>query len=442
MILQTLTVTNRVGDSIAGFSQWGPRFEKVGIARAIPSLKKAEDAEAILRCGFLDLGVPIEVNLLSSDNVRTILRQRVITDLDTEGWLNPESLFTTHPWVGYLPPELFSAPNAVGLRVLAGNGIVGGPVVRSRFKPESLQGEDIDWTEVKTSDYVSDEEFWSSIAASNLYPSLMGDLLSRGENLRLALLAPPVPVLHEDWVKSADMQYELNTAASVLMKPAAGSTPNLRLLYSIHLHPSALRQASILQNAIDHMRLALTGNEFRFMGVHLSFTDLGSVAIDGATAIRSAKDFVAKVVSAATDRGRFTIVSDAGPVGPAFLDLGAAFTTYGPGMTMRRTYPFMQAPKDQTKSVKKRVRESKYGMVLGGPWDYVLLRLRDVREQDWKLQPLDKKAENVVPQPLRRKGMEDRYRVEFSKPYNAAVQEMLNDLRDRELNVNKNAKPG
>jgi hypothetical protein len=439
---RTLTITNRVGESVTGFSQWGPRFEKVGIARTIPSLKKAEDAEAILRCGFLDLGAPFEVNLIVSDSIRTVLQQRVLTDPDTDGWLNPESLFTTHPWVGYLPPELFSSPNAIGLRVLAGTGNVGGPLTGLRFKPGSISGEGIDWSKAKTADFVSDENFWSNVAASNLYPSLIGNLLSRGESLRLALLAPPVPVLHEDWVKSPDLQYELNTAAAVLMKPAAGTTPNLRPLYSVHLHPSALRHVTILQSAIDHVRLALTGNEFGFMGVHLSFTDLGSVAIDGAPAIRSAKDFVARIVSAAADRGRFTMVSDTGPVGPAFLDLGAAFTTYGPGMTMRRTYPFMQAPKEKTPAVKKRVRESKYGMVLGGPWNYILLRFRDVREQGWKLELLDKKAEHVVPEPLRRKGMDDRYRVEFSKPYNAAVQEMLNDLRDRELNGKKNAKPG
>ncbi len=441
-VLRTLKVTSHVGESITGSALWGPRFENVGVARAMPSLKKVEDAEAILRCGFLDLGVPIEVNLLSSEGIRTVLRQRVLTDFASEGWLNPESLFRTHPWVGYLPPELFSAPNAIGLRVLAGSGIVGRAIAQSRLEIDSIPEEGVDWSEISSASFVSDEEFWSKIATSKLYPGLIGDLLFRGENLRLALLAPPVPVLHEDWVRSADLQYELNTAASVLMRPASGSTPSLRPLYSLHLHPSALRQAPVLQNAIDHLRLALTGNEFGFMGVHLSFTDLGSVAIDGAPAIRSAKDFVAKVVSAAADRGRFTIVSDTGPVGPAFLDLGAAFTTYGPGMTMRRTYPFMQAPREKAPTIRRRVREAKYGMVLGGPWDYVLLRFRDVREQKWTLEQLDRSADNVVPEPLRRKGFEDRYRVEFSKPYNTAVQEMVNDYRDRELNGKKNAKPG
>jgi hypothetical protein len=157
--------------------------------------------------------------------------------------------------------------------------------------------------------------------------------------------------------------------------------------------------------------------------------------------VRTAKDFSTKVANVAGGSGRFTIVSDTGPVGPAFLDLGAAFSTYGLGMTMRRTYPFIKASTEQTPSARQRVRESKYGVVLGGPWNYVLLRYRDVRNQGWTLEGVDGRADGRVPETLRG-GPYERYRVDFSKPYNTAVQELLNDSRDRELNGKKNARPG
>lgn len=438
---RTLSISNKVGDSVTGTCNWGPRFERVSIGRSIPSLKKVEDAEAILRCGFFDFGAPIELNLVQSESLRSFLQQRVLFDSHTSGWLDPESLLRVHPSVGYLPPELFSVPNTAGLRALAASSVTSEEVVRRRLIDPPVRDGQLDWSKITSKHIGPDGLFWHEIAKSGLYPRLMGDLLARGGNLRLSLLAPPVPVLHEDWTRSADLQFELNAAASVLMKPPMGDTPTIRPLYSVYAHPSSLGHPQLLQQAIDQLRLALAETEYGFMGVYLAFIDIETIGREGAVAVRSAKDFTSKVIRIATERGRFAIVSDVGPIGPSFLDQGAAFTTYGLGMSMHRTYPIMRPPKKTTRPAKKRVRESKYGRVLGGPWNYILLRYRDVRNQNWKLEDPVGKFVNEVPRSLRGAPY-DQYRVNFSKPYNAAVQEVLNDARERELNSNKNARPG
>jgi len=362
-------------------------------------------------------------------------------DSDTAGWLDPETLLRTHPSLGYLPPELFSAPNVAGLKALSDSSVTGAAVVRLRLKDPPLEEGELDWSKMAGENVISDGAFWRKLAKSNLYPTLVGDLLSRGENVRISLLAPPVPALHEELGKSADLQFELNAAASALMKPPAGSSPAIRPLYSLHVHPSALGRPELLQRSLDRLRLAMAGSEYGYIGVHLAFIDIGAIAVEGAPAIRTAKDFSARVIGIASSLGRFAIVSDTGPVGPTFLDLGAAFSTYGMGMTMHRTYPIMRSPKKKTRTTKKRVREAKYGKVLGGPWNYVLLRYRNVRDQNWTLEDPAGKFPKEVP-PSLRGGPYDRYRIDFSKPYNTAVQEVLNDLRERELNNQTNTRPG
>ncbi len=440
-LFRTLKVEDKVGESIIGTTYWGPRFEQVSVGRSLPSLKKVEDAEAILRCGFLDIGSPIEVNMVHSESMRLTLHQRVLMDSDTKGWLDPESLVRTHPSLGHLPAELFSAPNVAGLRAFAGSSVASEAVVRLRLKATSRSPRELNWSEITSEDLVSDATFWTDVAKSDLYPRLMGDLLARGERFRLSVPAPPVPVLHEDWTRSADLQFELNAAATALMRPPSGSVPGIRPMCSLHLHPSALGEPTILNRSLDLLRLALASAEYGFVGTHLSFTDLGAIGLEGAPAVRMAKDFAAKVINITADGGRFTMVSDTGPVGPAFLDIGAAFSTYGMGMTMHRTYPIMKPASKKSPAIKKRAREGKYGKVLGGPWNYVLLHYRDVRNQDWTLEDLGGKFENVVPRSLQG-GPDDRYRIDFSKPYNTAVQETLNDSRERELVRNKNARPG
>jgi hypothetical protein len=155
-------------------------------------------------------------------------------------------------------------------------------------------------------------------------------------------------------------------------------------------------------------------------------------------AIRAAKQLVAKVASIAEGTGRFVIVSDSGPVGWTFLDRGAAYASYGPGMVMRRTYPMRSTSTAETAVARKRLSESKFGKVLGGPWNYVLLGVRDVRRQNWTLGELNGKFSNEVPAFARRDDQE--YRRSFSKPYNIAVQEFLNDAREGEIIKKKNAR--
>lgn len=436
--IRTLSVTSKVGESISGFSEWGPRFQKVTIGRTIPTLKKQEDAEAILRCGFLDIGTPIEYNLIQADAIRTTLRQRVLADPATDGWLDPYSLVSGHPSLGFVPPELFSTPNLAGLHALSAAGLGAEEAARIRLGLPSGGTDAIDWPKLKGTSLATDSEFWAGMARARVYPRLLGGLVEQGYRLRIALLAPPVPSLHEDWVKSPDLQFELNAAASQLLRIGETDAAPLRLLYSFHVHPSALRNPELLQRALEMLRLALAGTEYRFRGVHLSFIDLKAVTIDGAPTVRLAKDLASRVIEIAASSGRFTTVSDSGPVGPAFLDLGAAFATYGPSMSMNRTYQVVRSP---AKPEANRIREAKFGKVLGGPYNYVLLRLRDVRAQNWTLESTNGKCGNEVPPGVRR-GPDYRYRVEFSKPYNVAVQEVLNDLRDRELIKTKNARPG
>ena len=438
---RTLSVTHRVGESITGTSLWGSRFERVPVGRTFPGLRKVEDAEAILRCGFTDPWMPIELNMVNSESIRARLRQRLLIDSHTEGWLHPDSLLRSHPSVGYLPPELLCTPNTKGLKALSESSVSSEAVVRLRLNdPPTVDGT-VDWLSVTSENIVGDGTFWTQMAKSHLYPTWIGDLLARGENVRLSLMAPPVPVLNAELAKSADLQFELNAAASTLMKPLSGSQPSIRPLYSIHVHPSALGCPGLLQSALSRLRLAMAGSEYGFVGVHLAFTDLGAVGFEGAPAIRTAKDLATKAAGIARESGRFLIVSDTGPVGPAFLDLGAAFATYGMGMSMSRTYRMVRAPKKQTPTTRKRVHESKYGKTLGGPWNYVLLRYRDVKAQGWKLEDPTEKFASEVP-PSLRYGPEDRYRIDFSKPYNTAVQEVLNDLRERELNIEGNSRPG
>lgn len=437
-VLRTLSESTRVGKSAIGTSFWGSRFEKVPTGRAVPSLMKFEDSEAILRCGFLDEATPIALNLTEWARMRSVLLQRVLLAEEGGRRIDPEDLLRVRPSFGYLPPELFSSPNVAGLKALYDSSIAGQAMARLRLRG-GTEGE-VDWGVVRNGDILPDAAYWTAVAKANVYARFIGDLLVRGENTRISLIAPPVPSLHEEWSGSADTQFETNAAASALIKPV-GSTPAIRPLYSFSLHPSALGEPAILQRALDRLRLALAGSEYGFVGVYLSFTDAGAIATDGAPAVQTALDLSSKVTGIAAQSGRFTIVGDVGPVGPVFLDEGVAFTTYGMGMTMRRTYPMMRAPQTQTRAAERRFRESKYGKVLGGPWDYVLLRYRDVRNRGWKLGEVNGKFTNEVP-PSLRGGPPESYRREFSKPYNTAVQEVLNDLREREIVVNQNARPG
>lgn len=438
--MRTLSVLDRVGESLVGTTSWGPRFEHVSLGRAIPGLRGREDAEAILRCGFLDSGTPLELNLIRADTFRLILRQRLLTDPTAEGWLDPESVLRDHPSVGYLPPELFCLPNAAGLSELARSGVAGELLARLWLERNDDSESEINWSAVGSKNITTDKRFWRAVAEAKVYPLLLGDLLTKGQNVRLSLLAPPVPVLREGFSEAPDLQLDINNVAATLMAPATGSTSTIHPAYSFWVHASALGEPDMLNHAINNLRVALaeTGNGFR--AVHLSFHDLSMVASSGVTAIRSAKQLAAKVASVASASGRFVIVSDTGPIGWTFLDRGAAFTTYSPNLVIRRTYPMRRAPASNSEKERKRANENRFGKVIGGPWNYVLLSLRDVRRQGWKLEPLEGKFRNEVSTSDRRDSTT--YRVNFSKPYNVAVQETLNDAREAENIKKKNARPG
>jgi hypothetical protein len=267
--LQTINVIQRVGESLVGTTNWGSRFEHVPLGRAMPALKGGEDAEALLRCGFFERGSPLELNLLRADNFRRILRQRLLTDAGAEGWLHPESVLRDHPSIGYLPPELFSAPNSSGLHNLYASGVAGEAVARLWLSPDANTDEEVDWGKIRSADIVSDKAFWRSVAKSDAYPSLIGDLLTKGQNVRLSLLAPPVPCLRDGYSEAPDLQMDLNNVAATLMAPALGSTTSIHPAYSLWVHPSALGEPQMLNDAVDNLRVALSDTSNGFRAVHL-----------------------------------------------------------------------------------------------------------------------------------------------------------------------------
>jgi len=269
----------------------------------------------------------------------------------------------------------------------------------------------------------------------------LAELLSGGKRMRIALFAPPVPVVTPRFPQSATLQCELNLAASLLIGRESGSAQGRSLLYSFHIDPSSLDDEQLLLKARQSADSVLSTGEGGFYGIHLHFTNLAVVALSGGLRVQAAHDLVHALSATAKSHGLFLWVTDSGPASPAFLDDGAAFASYSLGGSMRQVYPlFKGLPEEATGADFRRIRERRYGKVLGGPWDLTLLSHSDLRKRDWKVQE-NGRFPNVVPVFLR-EGDPTRFRVEFAKPNNVAVMERINEERERELVVRGNARPG
>ena len=69
-MINTLQILEKVGNSIIGTANVSPRMPWIEIGKCMPCVHSYEDAEALLRCNFLDPSVPSEFNLLSTSDIQ------------------------------------------------------------------------------------------------------------------------------------------------------------------------------------------------------------------------------------------------------------------------------------------------------------------------------------------------------------------------------------
>lgn len=462
----SLEIRGTVGESLVGSATFGQRFPAVEIGKMAPMLRKAEDPDGLARAGFLDPSVPTEVNLISAPSIRTRMSNLSIAAPAHPDWLPPERMVGTRPSVGYVPPELMTEPSYEGLAAMARKpGTVSYAIASLRLKqPELLptmletlrtigtaqrtmnaleKRGDIAGAErerdrlnslrrqLRSIEIRSDAEFLVALSeVRRLYFSWLSELIATADFMGVQYVAPPVPVVTKSLTTSPQRQDDLNMAARTLWRQAAGlRTP--RALYSLHLHPSALDDASIVNGAIASFHRVVVHQDNPYYGVHVHFTD---IALAGRTGdrIRTAKEVVSRVAGIANGAGMFVWVSDTGAVGPVFLDRGASFASYHPGMTPRRAYTAGGADdEDDTHN---------YGKVLG-LYTYELFDREQIRSRGWRVDD-NGRFLREVPVELRADRIYKAYRVGFGKPNNVAVEEWVNEHRTREILENGNARAG
>ncbi len=408
-MMLTLNVSEQVGNSVLGTAQFSNRYHSIEIGKCLPLVRTGEDIEGLARSNFIEESTPIEFNILSRSPIQNALN-RVQTAFPThrESWQEPTSILTRRPSVGYVPPECFVEPTKKAKLALVNSGKIGERVSELR----SLN---------------PDGSFWTAIAKDKLLIPFVRELLRSMKNFNGDLFTPPVPVVNANLKTSPKIQGEVNRAIAGQWPIAvAGSFTNVGLLYSLHFHPSAFNNKTLIRNALFQLSQSLSG-DLSYWGIHINFIDI-SLVTKKASRIKMAKELVQKAARIGRQHGVFTWVSDVGPIGPAMLDLGAAFCSYYTGITPRATYldGFKNTP------------ESGYGKVLG-LWDFNLHDIKDLKNKDWQLEDTGL-ISPVVPQSLRSGKFKD-FRVNFGKPNNVAVMERLNIERLKELEK-KNINPG
>lgn len=422
-MIQSLTVQEQLGESILGTASIGPNFSTVEIGRLCPMLRKAEDPEGLVRASFLDPTVPIELNLAHWETIRSRLMNLKTQQAARTEWNDPETLLRSRPSIGYLPPEIVARPNDKGLDSLETLGDAADSI--ANLRKENSPG-----------------KFWSEVARQDLYVPLLREITGISHTFGLDLIAPPVPVISKERKSSPQAQASLNGAAAmawedILAPSPVGSSMTLQsfearedtgLLYSLHVDPLALKSPSLLDEALATMTAALQKHDNRFWGVHIHFTDIRLASKQGRPS--PAKEFVRDAANIAQDSNLFVWVSDVGPAGPVFLDLGAAFASYHSGMTPGRIYQ-SGGPNDSN---------LKYGKVLS-LWEFNLLTREDIQNRGWEVKDTELRPNAVPPKFRGNKGWKD-YRVKFAKPQNIAVAQRVNNERVRELRENGNPKPG
>ena len=440
--MRTLTVTKTIGQSLLGSAHFSSKFPAIPIGKCAPIIEGGEDARALVRCGFLDQSVPIEVNLLNWEAIQRALLQTTLLsslhDIETD----PRLLISGHAIVGSIPPEAVSSPNSVALRALYQSGPVAKQFAELRLKSRAAgKAGRGDWKHIeKRRDIVGDSTFWDRVQENQpLYACLLGELQAHAKPFAMASLAPPVPPLDARYAESPSLQAQLNLATAELTAQAARLNSSPSLLYSFHVMPSAFRSPDIIREAVQSCDAVLTQMDRRFVGIHLAISRLGELSVSKGSRIQLAKDLVDEVVKVGSQHGMFVLMSNAGLAGLSRLDSGVSFATYRMNGAMGAVYPiFATDPNDPPDSAI--VFNRRFGQVFSGPYSLHLMSRADLKSRDWKLPEDNGKTPRHVPRHLW--GDPELFRVEFGKPTNVGVFDKLNELRDRELVRNGNARPG
>lgn len=406
--MKTLSIINRVGESLVGTAIFSPRFTGIQIGRHCPLVRNGEDAEGLLHANFIQTDLPVELNLLATRKVRAALARGATMFGATAPAAS--SLFYSRPSIGYLPPEVLTEPTAKGIKALSDTGPAGRAVAAIR-------------------NGAPDGQFWSQLAQLRLYVPWVRELIAHAQSMGLSLLTPPVPVVSRNLPGAAVLQSRINLSAAAIRATYGGDPAVPNLVYGLHIHPSALTDPVLLRTVLHQFAAVVGTVDNAFYGVHVSFTDLGAVTVRGAPSINVARDLVREVARLASDASMFCWISDTGAVGPAVLDEGPSFTSYHPGLTPRRIYA-ESAPASL---------DAQCGKVLQ-MWSYNLLRRSEISQRAWKVEDTGL-FPPLVPVGLRA-GPPKHFRVKFGKPTNIGVADRLNTERERELNQAGNARPG
>lgn len=444
--MRTLVVTREVEQSLVGSAIFSPRFQQVQIGKLAPALNSPEDAESIVRCHFLDPGLPFEVNLICAKSMRTQLNQHRFDVVESNSQSNPDRILPNHPTVGYVPPELVNFPTPIGLEKLANSCLVGDSVAKARLVAGRRESKVADWSKVRRKVMVGESTFWERMETEGpLYSEWIKELVTGASKVVASVVAPPVPALSTRFRLSPQSQNDFNLRFADIMAQwrTVGQAPGA--LYSLHVHPSAIRFAPVLKDAIQLFDHSVSIDDTRFWGVHIHFFDVSVLSRAPASAREAARELVSEVSKIARKKGLFTWVSNVGIPGEILLDEGAAFASYPPNGNPRRVYPsYDSSTPEDGEPLSEEERESRsefrYGKIINGPWRLTLLDYQDLRSRNWTVQD-NGKTPREVPQALR-DGPHKQFRVEFAKINNVACLERLNEQREHELSINGNARPG
>jgi hypothetical protein len=403
--MRTLSLVDRVGESIIGTSLFSPRFTGVQVGRHVPLVRKGEDVEGLLRSPFLGNDVPVELNILQVRTVRSALARGSTLAVSGRSWRDPASFFYSRPSIAYVPPEALTQPHPNAVAALSAMGSASRAVAAIRGAS-------------------ADGAFWTDVARLHLYAPWFRELIVHARSMGNSLMVPPVPVVSRDLPGAALLQGRINLSAAAI-RSAFGSDPAVPgLMYGLHFHPSSLSDPAVLHTVLQQLGSVVARADNEFWGVHVHFTDIGSV-----TEIAAAKEVVREASRIAADAGMFTWVSDTGAVGPSLLDEGPAFSSYHPGLSFRKVYADA-APSSPDLQCGKVIEV----------WNYNLIRRSDIARKGWKVDDTGL-FPNVVPDNLRTCTPKT-FRVNFGKPNNVAVAERLNTEREKELVKAGNARPG
>lgn len=444
--MKTLVVTREVERSLVGSAIFSARFQQVQIGKLAPAINSPEDAESIVRCDFLDPGLPFEVNLVCAGSMRTRLNSQRFNVTGSNHQLNPDRILPTHPTVGYVAPELVNFPNAQGLGRLSGSCPAGDAVARARLVAGRQKAEEIDWTKVRRKAMVGEATFWDRMKKeANLYQDWTKELETAASKVVASVIAPPVPALNLRFRLSPQLQNDFNLDFADILAQSRKAGRAIGAMYSLHIHPSAIRNADVLKEAIQLFDHSVSVDDTRFWGVHVHFFDVSALSRAPATARDAAREVVSDVAKIARQKGLFTWVSNVGIPGEVMLDEGAAFASYPPNGNPRRVYPsYDSSLPEGSEPLSEEERDSrselKYGKIIDGPSRLTLLDYQDLRARNWTVQD-NGKTPREVPRDLR-DGPYKQFRVEFAKVNNIACLEVLNEERERELTINGNARPG